>query len=388
MKILKKIGFITFTSDNYGACLQAFAVRKALEQFAENVEFLSYNCPANGSKQQGLVGKTFLRARRLFYGIFHNKLKEFIVIKKIYAAMHEKFNQFRKQFIYNDYDCYLTEDQLREKSKKLDAVVCGSDMIWSAEFVDVLNIYLLNWCDYCPRISYAPSLGDINVSTVVKDMYVNALPKFASISCREKSASDFVESLINRRVETVVDPTLLFGGKQWSEWFPCETNEVPYILVYCFEGINDEMRSKLKKICEIQKFDLRFILSNRVEDFLGETRFGDGIYGPSEFVHLFANAAFTVVNGYHGLLFSLIFEKPFLVLHRDKGKHWAKHESRMSDLLTLLNLNDRYIDSDGDFDMEYLSLDYTSIRSIIADLRNRSWMYLEKSLIKVNEKDS
>lgn len=67
-------------------------------------------------------------------------------------------------------------------------------------------------------------------------------------------------------------------------------------------------------------------------------------YGPREFVSLFMNANFIITNTYHGLMFSLISQKPFALVHRTKNNKWKSNEGRMSFILQMVGLSKRYID--------------------------------------------
>ena len=141
------------------------------------------------------------------------------------------------------------------------------------------------------------------------------------------------------------------------------------------------MRQQLEKISQKKNMGIRFILSPKLSDTIHEYINNDDLaYGPAEFVQLFANATFTVVNGYHGLIFSLIFEKPFVLLHRDMQEHWGQHEQRMSDLLGQLGLDNRYIAPDSTIDDSFYALEYNDVRDKIKKECESSWNYLKEAL--------
>lgn len=112
-------------------------------------------------------------------------------------------------------------------------------------------------------------------------------------------------------------------------------------------------------------------------------------YGPIGFLSLYYNAEYIIADGFHGLLFSLIFEKPFSLIHRDKKEHWGLYEDRMMSTLKDLELESRYIYSDEQFDHSMLNLDYTEIQELIEKKRKLSEDYLKNSLEEcLNAKNS
>lgn len=376
---MKPIGVLTFASNNYGACLQAFSIIQAIKAITKaEVHFINYNCPANSSEGSSKKRNPLT----LLSGLFRVNIYKYLKARPIFIKRNEKFNHFRKEYIIGDDIVYDNIDELKEISDKYSAIVCGSDMIWSSEFIDDLDIYMLSWCGRAKRISYAPSIGDIDIALTHKEKYLANLSKFDSISCREQNAVEFVKAISGIDAELVVDPTLLFDKKQWTEWFVNENDkaESQYNLVYCFGGITDSIRKQLNSIEKRQGIITRYILSDKLSDTVNELKFGDGAYGPAEYVNLFANANFVVVNGYHGLIFALIFEKPFVVLHRGEGEHWGKHEVRMTELLGRLNLKERYISRDAEIPSEFYTLDYSEIRDAISYMREESYAYLSNAL--------
>lgn len=376
---MKTVGLLTFASDNYGACLQAFAGRKKLEELGYIVKFINYKCEANGyitPKKFSL----FRKALRVLNLNFFKRLK----IRKIGLLKNSKFKKFKNKYILTDNLVYLSPSELKKSATTFDAIVCGSDMIWSAEFKDILDVYLLTWATSVPKISYAPSFGSIIEAEKLANIYKQALKSFKAISCREESGSKFVHNLLSSEIATVCDPTLLFEASKWKEWFNLQQYaKRPYILTYCFGGINSNICTQLENIQNNNGWDIRQIFGATYIETLQELNYGDGAYGPEEFLQLFYESEFIVVNGYHGLLFALIFNKPFVLLHRNEIEHWGAHENRMSELLQKLGLEERYISPDSVIDASLLSLDYTLVNNKISQMRDASSTYIINALADI-----
>ncbi len=373
---MSKIGLLTFISENFGTQLQAFALKRAIEKTGYPVNFLNYkrtNSSSNGVKSRGLMSL-------IKEGAFL-KIITLLSLRKIRHKRSTAFSEFATRYVLSNSHQYTRVEDLKSASNNLDAIICGSDMIWSAEFEKYLPIYLLTWFDRT-KISYAPSIGDISAAAVKCNIYADALNDFKALSCREKSASEFVSQLTGRNVLTVVDPTLLFTKDQWLGFFPNIQNSksTGYVLVYCFSNTNRVLNESIRAICRERRTTRRNIFINSISDYINELRFGNGVFGPAEFVKIFSEASFVVVDGYHGLIFSLIFEKPFVVIHRGNDEHWSKHENRMTELLKDLGLEERYLNRDVEIPSKLLELDYTLIRKRLAQYREKSIAYLKESL--------
>ena len=52
----------------------------------------------------------------------------------------------------------------------------------------------------------------------------------------------------------------------------------------------------------------------------------------------YRHAEFIITDTFHGMIFALIYEKPFVVLKREDGGHWAKYSDRMTSTLSMLGL--------------------------------------------------
>lgn len=374
----KQIGFITFLSDNYGTCLQAFAMKKAIQLILAgkgHIQYIHYVRSAKKSNKS-----SFFKLVNIF---FHHSVSELLNWNKFKEINRKRLNLFRefKQAICEQGVEYTTYDSLKELDGSFTHIVCGSDMIWSPEFSDSLDAYLLTWSTIAKNIAYAPSIGCIEMSERLKAQYKNAFKNFSKLSCRELSGASFISSLTGSNIPMVVDPTLLFSASEWLDWFPKnESTNKPYILIYCFGGISPIMRRHVNLLAKQKSMTVRYILSPNMNDTIRETMYGNGVYGPKEYVGLFADAAFTIVNGYHGVLFSLIFEKPFVCLHRRSDELWGIHENRMREIIDRFGLERRYILPDDDIKESMLHLDYSEISIKIDRERKESWDYLKEAL--------
>ena len=95
---------------------------------------------------------------------------------------------------------------------------------------------------------------------------------------------------------------------------------------------------------------------------------------PGQFLWLIDNAEAVVTSSFHGVAFSLIFNKKLSAVVN------PALPSRINDLLDLLNVEKKEITSVLDFNLE----NYNQINEQIEKERNRSITYL-KEILEINE---
>lgn len=147
-----------------------------------------------------------------------------------------------------------------------------------------------------------------------------------------------------------------------------------------FDGVPQSVNRQLVSISKSMGLQIRYVPMT-LGEYQKEIQNGyDGSYGPKEFVELFSNASFVVTNSYHGFMFSLIFQLPFVVFHRENTNKWSANEERIANILRKIHQEYRYLYLDESIDVNYLELDYSSINSILEVLRRQSVAYLSQEL--------
>ena len=117
-------------------------------------------------------------------------------------------------------------------------MITGSDQVWNPQIVGGLSeIYTLNFGgNEIKRISYAASVGDVNVISDNKEEFSKKLSNLNYISVRENDAKDELQKIINKDIEVVLDPTLLMSREEWnSEIISVNKCNQKYIVAYVVE---------------------------------------------------------------------------------------------------------------------------------------------------------
>lgn len=374
---MKKIGMITFhESDNYGTVLQAYALQHTIKKIGYEAEILNYQRGIIvDSKKSSFISKIW-KTISLYsgVGIFH-----FPIIKQCIIEKSIKFKEFREKYLNRSDIIFESLEEIQKYSMEYDAFICGSDMIWSTDRSNEIEVFFLVFAPKEKRVAYAPSFGRQDVDNKYIDIYRDYINDMRFLSCREMSGIKLIKNLTEREADFVLDPTLLINGSEWSKLFSLEIKANPYVLCYLFENEYTKVKSVVNTVAKRLGCGVR-IIPMTVDDYMMNNNNKKNGIGPIEFLKLFSEASFVFTNSYHGLLFSFIFNKSFYVLRRNKFGQWHQFEDRLESILSILNLKERIISDNTELDNEELEIEYGVINKKINQLRKNSVSYLEKAL--------
>ena len=133
------------------------------------------------------------------------------------AEREEKFLSFLGENISLTEKCD-TMQELEDVAKNFDAVICGSDQIWSPLGLDA-HYYLDFVHDRAKKAAYAPSIDTNHVrSEAVRQRVIALAGDIAYLSVREKASAETLSLWLNRKVEAVLDPALLLKASEWEKY--------------------------------------------------------------------------------------------------------------------------------------------------------------------------
>lgn len=387
---MKKIGIITILKcNNFGAELQAYATQKKLNLMgydAEIIDMLYYKHPdfqkTKNSKpfvKQSIINKIieFLKFTILTPVIY----KIVPLISKKMKIRNMKFEDFHKKNTKIS-RTYISQDSLYANCDEYDVYVVGSDQVWNPGTGMNIEPYFLTFVpENKIKISYASSFGVTKIPTEYKEKYNQLLNNINHISVREDAGISIVKEVANRNAELVLDPTLLLNKEEWSQCGSgINPNKGKYVLIY--EVHPSEKIQKLafdyayKNNLPVYRIGVRGILNWKTK---GIINFVD--IGPADFVSLFQNAEIIFTNSFHGTAFSVNFGKNFYTVLSKYGKK----NSRMTSLLSILDLESRIIYQEEDKQIVYINYDKDKVQKLLQIERDKSISYLEKSInIKCN----
>lgn len=370
---MHKVGIMTwFQYHNYGTALQITALSEILKQIGCSPTVIKYYTkpsifePASEPFVEYIIRKCIRRIKSIG--------------KSHYSTMEreKKFDEFLSNHLLFTDKCD-TLSELEALNDKFDYFVCGSDQIWAPSCFD--PHYFLDFIsDNRKKIAYAPSVG----LPKIKDRNTKAemarlARQIAHLSTREKSGSALIADITGREVKTVLDPTLLLYEDDWDKLIDsdCKLPKTPYLIVYML-GQNESAWKKVYDIADKLHLNVNIIPVFK-KDY---NRKGCITYpiGPSEFLSLLKNASYVCTDSFHGMAFSVNFNKQFTVFERFKRHDSLNQNSRIYNLADALNLNDRIYRRNSDTKTIYAEIDYKRINDTRRKLVDDSLDYLKSAL--------
>lgn len=373
-----KVGIITYhSSHNYGSMLQAYALSHFLISRGYDVEIIDFRSPKQlRLYKHPLRPRSFAFNKRYFKGLLYP-----------YANPVWLFNECRKWSVYEKFvKDYLPVTKKRYNSwesvlsdlnvLQYNVLISGGDQIWNMRGLHFDKAYYLDGkLDGIKKISYSTSFGGVFLNKIEKDEqeYIkNTLSDYSSISVREVSMKNYLEPLLNMKVEVVVDPTLLLQVDDYDALIKDDPIvKGQYILYYSpFPNSKAEnlaiMYGKYKELKVVTTFP--HIINNKGMTAIHKS-------GPSEFLNLLKNAAMVIGRSFHLIVFSLLYHKDFIAID-------GAEDARMKDILMRVGLIDRGRVDVNNFDKIVLPpIDIKKIDDYFFQLRRESEDYLLNTLV-------
>lgn len=359
-----KIGILTYhRSHNYGALLQAVALRVALESLGNDVFYVDY-FPDYHRKLYAVIDWQALRRtvgfkKRLkyLYRIFQSLLPK-LVRRHAFGAFIRKWISPHCVSLGESFDC----------------IVYGSDQIWRKQpFINDYNPIYFGLNDLKSRIhvSYAASLSSLPESKDDINRFCALVSHLNKVSVRERSVKDFLGEYIFKDIHIDVDPCLLLSKERWSSLIPNrKVINGRYILLYDLQsdsGLRVFDESVVQKFAERSRCRIVRIRGNASHYSDSDDRQYDG---PEDFVNLIRHATCIVTSSYHGVVFSLVFNRPFIC-------SFSKNSQRATDLLGELGVTGCMLDPGQYFPESVDSIEHFSSEKL-SDLVGQSYDYLSQ----------
>lgn len=379
---MKKIAILTQPLiSNYGGILQAFALQKVLKNNDCDVTTIDrrYNGVSGSKLLLSNIKNTILNTLKL------GNARNFTSSDIRYVTKNPR------HFIAK----YMTLSEVIDQNEKMvnhfknntyDVVIVGSDQVWRPRYSPNIYDYFFGFLkdnSTTKKISYAASFGvDTWEYSDTQTKEVKGLVKlFDGVSVREKSAVQLCKDNLNTDANFVLDPTLLLGKEDYLKLITEQSERsAPSIFTY----VLDKSESKKDIIHFVQKKLGKDVTTNQPKEIIRESSskvLNDYAYPSIEgWIRSFDQADFIVTDSFHGTIFSIIFNKPFLtIVNSERGA------ARFKSLLALLNLEDRLIESyDESLISEKLlaSIDYSKVNATLNELKAESLAYLLNNIEK------
>ena len=230
------------------------------------------------------------------------------------------------------------------------------------------------------KISYAASIGLNQIPEALKPDYKRLLNRIDYISVRESKGVELVKEVSGRDATLVLDPTLLLNVTEWKKIAINPIDSTPYL--FCYFLKNDHRYTEaIKRLAEKKGLKVKGI-STRHEDKEWMEVLDEHQNGPREFVGWIKNSNLVITDSYHGTIFSLLFNRPFITIERFEDQDIINQNSRINQLKDYFGINDNIVKCNEKTELTVNKVDRELIEYKLLELREKSLGFLKYTLDK------
>lgn len=343
-----KVGIITIhNSPNYGASLQCFALYKYLELQSYDVEIINLYRPYHADYKTSRKYVTYAERMLPLTQCLKQRIKGFIrkPEKQSYTSLKESNPAIKKIELFNSQIKlsmpFYGIDDLYATPPQYDIYITGSDQVWNPSQRYCIEPYFLTFVKKGMCISYASSIGLESLPDIVSKDYQKWLKHYDAISVREEKARKVLQSLTNRNIEKVADPTFLLDIEFWQN-LSVKPKVDDYILLFTLEWDSNQF-IYAKRISEESGKQLVIVSqwNNIQETDYGCIWINDA--GPEEWLGYIAHANMVITDSFHCTVFSIILGTNNFYTYIAP---WNNRGSRIKELLNDFSLSQHLLNPD------------------------------------------
>lgn len=372
----ERIGIMTLqASHNCGSMLQAYALKRVLEErYICKAEIINFCSPQQERmyaiwNQGHFVGNLLKNIKMLPY---YRRLK----------CQYNDYEYFAKEYLNVDDRRFSSEKELKNANLDYDLIIFGSDQIWNMDMVDYDTAFWGEWDLNIPKAAYAASMGEVTESTIVKnrDFLLKNISAFTKISVRDDKTQKYLDEISGVTFPIVADPTLLLEEKQWSQIAGEERLvKEKYIFYYSYaynSSVNNEAVKRISNELQLPVYVIN--LQKWKKEKYSDYGFKMSRHsGPLIYLNLMKYAEYVLVESLHGMIFSSIFEKKFLVFDLNLMKD-EPIDARINSLAKQLGVQSRVLNpQEITIDNLLETIDYAKVDSQINTMRCESLKTLD-----------
>ncbi len=358
------VGILTFhRAANYGAVLQSYALQKTLDSIGVQNEVIDYRCEHIEKHYSPKPSVSIRHTKHFLKAVSQAPQK---------AKIRKTFNCF-----LNDYmtmSAAFSKEDLPQNVDKYNTIICGSDQVWNPLSTNSDSTYFLDFVsDNTRKMSYAASIGISDWYERLSEDNKKNLKSFDAVSIREPDSLELVKKVYDSEILINVDPTVLIEKEEWNEIADASNlNHSKYIFVYVMQPSN-ELYEVAKKLAKEKGLKIYSISATEKKCKIGKNVKGASV---NDFLWFIKNASYVVTNSFHGLIFSMIFEKEFFWNYQ-QGKSMSNN--RLDMLSKQYGIDIRCFSENKKL-KDYEQLDYNMIKCTMLKQREASIEYLKNNV--------
>lgn len=355
---------------NYGGILQAFALQSTIKGMGRKVKVCE-EIPSFAQADYFSPGKRI-------------KWQQFKAVLNLVLGRMPCVPLFLKRKRAKSFKACFMEMGDRCDVGQKDAFIVGSDQVWRPEYTRTYSgaeYYFLSFATEEQRsrsIAYAASFGTDEWEGTPDETAIcrELLKDFKAVSVREESGIGLCRDVFGVQAIQLPDPTLLLNAEEYSSviaqsrtWAVNERYMADYVL-----DSAPEIQMLLQETAQRQGLYRQHLMPHAHARKLRD-RFPMSV---PQWLRSIRDCEFLVTDSFHGCVFSIIFNKPFVCLgNAERGS------SRFDTLLKTFGLQERLLAEHTPHAVENListPIDWDAVNAKIAEERQRGLQFLQQYL--------
>lgn len=371
-----KIGILTHPlSTNYGGLLQNYALQMVLKQLGHTPITFNYKhelpCHVKGLSFVKRVARR-IKGERIPLRAWPTKKETDIISQNI------------SPFIINNISTTpcVGFSELRKLSViDHDVLIVGSDQVWRADRGHVERYFFSDFVNLdIPKIAYAASMGveKWSFSRKETDLCRELVKKFCAVSVREENAVELCRQYLGVDATCVLDPTLLLKKENYESLIldnpPMSSCNSMMVYILDRSVVKDGI---VKNVANELSLQPNSVMAKYHFYEVGRKGLSDCVFPSVEqWIRGFRDAQYVVTDSFHGMVFSVIFNKQFIAIANNR-----RGRARFSSFLTQFGLIDRLVDNWNDAkELLHKDIDFEQVNSLMDRKREKSIEFLVNSL--------
>jgi len=359
---------LPLSANNYGGIMQNYALQTVLKQMGHSPCTIDYD----------LHLPLYIKV----ISIIHRAIRKYVfrenIILRTWQTKEERDRIYRlnNQFVERYINIVRVDSlhSIENLSHQYDAIIVGSDQVWRRSYIRKYYRYFFLGFRHKKKVAYGASFGCEEWPYTQRETHLikRYVGQIAYLSVREQSGRELCTAHLGVCPLVVLDPVLLLSESHYKALLSSSLTDISGTsysgrLVTYFLDPNDEKEQITRNISLYLGFYTYTLMPS--SGSIGIEKWLEGLHG----------ADCVLTDSYHGVLFSILFHKQFLVfLNRERGI------ARFSQILSQLDILDRIISESDSVEVIATKmsqkLNWDHIETLLDVARGQSFDFIRKSI--------
>ena len=324
-----------------------------------------------------------------------------VMIPKPPQLWDERFNDLgsiAQKFILSHCNVFNPMKYIGEVNRMNDRCkdfIVGSDVVWNYDIAgkEVGQFFVLDWVEKGhKKIAFSSSFGNtLGGSEQYQKNLIANLKSFDGVSIREDTGAKILSDKTGRLdIAHTLDPVFLCDIKIYDTIIQSQDQNIigSDVFAYFLNGSGLNVKKNILEYYKQAKGYSYEICGNPNSYMISKKRFENKILpviSVENWIFRLKECKMFIGDSYHGLCFSLIFHKPFVIIYTASGN--SSSYQRFESLLKICNLSNRIIDKNECTtqtfeDLFNQQIDWDDVEQRLEPLRKQSIDWLKNVLSK------